>query len=60
MTSNETTQPLRILVIPGDGIGREVIPAAMAVLQATGLPLEFREAEAGWACFEQHGSALPD
>jgi homoisocitrate dehydrogenase len=52
--------PLSILVIPGDGIGREVIPAAVAVLRATGLPLEFSEAEAGWACFEQHGTALPD
>jgi homoisocitrate dehydrogenase len=57
---SETTQPLRILVIPGDGIGREVTPAAVAVLRATGLPLEFREAEAGWACFERHGTALPD
>ena len=57
---SETTQPQRILVIPGDGIGREVIPAAVAVLQATGLPLEFYEAEAGWACFERHGVALPD
>lgn len=51
---------LHILVIPGDGIGREVIPAAVAVLRATGLPLEFHEAEAGWECFEQHGTALPD
>ncbi len=57
---SDTVQSFRILVIPGDGIGREVIPTAVAVLQATGLPLEFREAEAGWACFEQHGTALPE
>jgi homoisocitrate dehydrogenase len=50
----------RICVIPGDGIGREVIPAAVAVLRATGLPLEFSEVEAGWACFERRGTALPE
>ena len=51
---------MTICLIPGDGIGREVIPAAVAVLRATGLPLTFEEAEAGWACFERHGTALPD
>ena len=53
-------QPLRILTIPGDGIGPEVIAAAIAVLQATGLPLEFTEAEAGWDCFQHTGTALPE
>jgi homoisocitrate dehydrogenase len=50
----------QILAIPGDGIGREVIPAALEVLRATGLPLELSEAPAGWACFQERGSALPD
>jgi 3-isopropylmalate dehydrogenase len=31
----------RIAVIPGDGIGKEVVPAAMKVVQATGAPVEF-------------------
>jgi 3-isopropylmalate dehydrogenase len=31
----------RIAVIPGDGIGKEVIPAAMQVVQASGAPVEF-------------------
>ena len=31
----------KIAVIPGDGIGKEVIPAAMQVVQATGAPVEF-------------------
>jgi homoisocitrate dehydrogenase len=51
---------MRICVIPGDGIGREVLPAALAVLRATRLPLAFEEAEAGWACFERRGTALPE
>lgn len=50
----------QILAIPGDGIGREVIPAALGVLLATGLPLDLREAEAGWECFQHHGASLPD
>lgn len=49
-----------ILVIPGDGIGREVIPAALSVLQATDLPLAFVEADAGWDCFQRTGAALPE
>ena len=49
----------QICLIPGDGIGQEVIPAARAVLSATGLPLRFHEAEAGWATFGRTGTALP-
>jgi homoisocitrate dehydrogenase len=52
--------PFRILVLPGDGIGREVVPAALDVLRATGLPFEFVPAEAGWECFQRHGTSLPD
>lgn len=48
-----------ICAIPGDGIGQEVVPAAVEVLQATGLPLAFVTAEAGWGCFERQGTALP-
>ena len=49
-----------ICVIPGDGIGEEVVPAAVRVLQATGLKFEVVEAEAGWATFERTGSSVPD
>src|SRR5262249_28249390 len=31
----------RIAVIPGDGIGKEVVPAAIKVVQATGAAVEF-------------------
>ena len=50
----------RICIIPGDGVGQEVIPAAVEVLQALDLGLDFQWAEAGWACFERRGTALPD
>jgi 3-isopropylmalate dehydrogenase len=35
------TAKKRIAVIPGDGIGKEVIPQAINVIQATGAPVEF-------------------
>jgi homoisocitrate dehydrogenase len=60
MTAFFATSAFRILVLPGDGIGREVIPAALEVLRATGLPFEFVAAEAGWECFQRHGTSLPD
>jgi len=50
----------RIALIPGDGIGREVTPAARQVLEALGAPFEFVELDAGWATFERTGAALPD
>ena len=50
----------RLCVIEGDGIGHEVIPAAVDVLAATGFPFDVIRAEAGWDCFRRHGTALPD
>lgn len=49
-----------ICVIPGDGVGQEVIPAAVRVLSAIHPELNFVEAEAGWECFLRRGTALPD
>ncbi|MGC9360599.1 MAG: isocitrate/isopropylmalate dehydrogenase family protein, partial [Anaerolineae bacterium] len=49
-----------ICLIEGDGIGHEVIPAAAEVLRATGLPVAFTQAEAGWDTFQRQGTALPD
>jgi homoisocitrate dehydrogenase len=49
-----------ICLIPGDGVGQEVVPAAAQAMQTLGLELTFVEAEAGFACFEKHGSALPE
>ncbi len=53
----------KIAVLPGDGIGPEVISQAVMVLEAVsrrfGLPLEMREGLAGGAALEATGSALP-
>ncbi len=53
------TAPFTICLIGGDGIGQEVVPAARDAILATGIACRFVEAEAGWACFERHGTALP-
>ena len=41
------SQKKRIAVIPGDGIGKEVIPQALRVIEATGAPVEITEFD--WA-----------
>ncbi|MCJ1471889.1 homoisocitrate dehydrogenase [Lambiella insularis] len=58
------TRSLRIGLLPGDGIGREVIPAGRRVLEAlsVSLPLKFSfiDLPAGFETFQQTGHALPD
>ena len=48
-----------IAVVPGDGIGQEVTPAAVRVLEATAPTFEFVEADAGDRVKAQTGEALP-
>jgi homoisocitrate dehydrogenase len=55
-----TTQEMQLCVIPGDGIGQEVIPAAVAVLQAVMPQVQLTFAEAGWETFQRIGNALPE
>jgi homoisocitrate dehydrogenase len=50
---------MHILLIPGDGIGPEVMAAAAAVLRAVAPDVELHEAQAGWGAFEATGAALP-
>ncbi|MFO7927008.1 MAG: isocitrate/isopropylmalate family dehydrogenase [Halobacteriota archaeon] len=50
----------RIAVIPGDGIGQEVIPAAVEVLEATDVEFEFLEGDAGDEVLEARDEALPE
>ena len=57
-------RPYRIAVLPGDGIGQEVVPQAIRVLQAIserhGLLFEFREAAVGGLAIDQCGVPLPE
>ena len=53
----------KIAVLPGDGIGQEVIPEAIRVLQAvakgTGEHFEFEHALCGGAAIDTTGDPLP-
>ena len=49
-----------IAVIPGDGIGQEVVPAAVRVLEAVEPEFSYQEAEAGDAVAENRGTPLPE
>ncbi|KUJ76885.1 hypothetical protein AVO45_10350 [Ruegeria marisrubri] len=57
-------QQFRLLCLPGDGIGPEVIQAALGVLQAIApaldRPVEITHDLAGGACYEAHGVFLRD
>jgi 3-isopropylmalate dehydrogenase len=55
---------MKILVLPGDGIGPEITEATLHVLQAAGkrwnLPLAYEHDEIGWVSYEKHGTTLRD
>ena len=50
----------RIAVLPGDGVGKEVIEAAMIVLEKIGLDAEYIEGDIGWEFWCKEGDPLPD
>jgi 3-isopropylmalate dehydrogenase len=52
--------PLRIALMPGDGAGKEVVPEAARVLEATGLDLAFEELEVGAERVLRGEPALPE
>ena len=62
--SNEKKQ-YRIAVIPGDGIGKEVVPEGLRVLEAAakkhGVAVHFDHFDfASWDYYEKHGEMMPD
>ena len=51
---------MKIAVLPGDGIGTEIVAEAVKVLKVLGLPLEMETALVGGCAFDAHGHPLPD
>jgi 3-isopropylmalate dehydrogenase len=47
-------------VLPGDGIGRDVMEAAGIVLEALRLDAEYIHGDIGWEFWKREGNALPD
>ena len=50
----------RIAVMPGDGIGNQVLPESLRVLKAVGFDAEYIHADIGWDSWCDKGNALPD
>ncbi len=54
----------RIAVIPGDGIGKEVVPEGLRALEAAGrkFGIEFQWDELPWSCdyYAKHGRMMPE
>src|SRR5438128_8074315 len=50
---------MKVAVLPGDGIGPEIIAQALKVLRKLGLSLELQEAPVGGAGHESSGDPLP-
>ena len=55
---------LKFAVLPGDGIGPEVMDVALNVLEAAGKPFDFKldytEADIGGIAIDNHGTAFPE
>ena len=51
---------MKIAVLPGDGIGPEIVAQAVKVLKALNIGLEMQEAPIGGAGYEAAGDPLPD
>jgi isocitrate dehydrogenase (NAD+) len=49
-----------IAILPGDGIGPEIMKQVLRVLQATDAPFRYIEKDAGMTALEKHGSLLPE
>jgi isocitrate dehydrogenase (NAD+) len=55
-----STQPHRVVLIPGDGIGPEVTDAAVQVVDALGVHVAWERVEAGGDLIAKYGSPVPD
>lgn len=50
----------KIAIIPGDGIGKEVMEAALEVLDSLNIDLKYEYGEVGDECLKKNGVALSD
>jgi len=55
----KTKDLLQIAVLPGDGIGQEVIDAAIPVFKALNVPVELKFGDIGWSFWQTEGEPIP-
>lgn len=49
-----------IVTMPGDGIGKVVLPEALRVLDRVGFAADYVHGDIGWDCWIEEGNALPE
>jgi 3-isopropylmalate dehydrogenase len=49
-----------IVSMPGDGVGKVVLPEAIRVLDAVGFEADYVHADIGWDCWVDQGNPLPE
>jgi len=49
-----------IVTMPGDGIGKTVLPEALRVLKAVGFEADYVHGDIGWDFWSREGNALPE
>ena len=59
MNTSKTKDSYQIAIIPGDGIGKEVMQATIDVLDELNIDFNYVYGEAGDECLEKTGNALP-
>ena len=59
MTRPENSRGIPATLIPGDGIGPEIVDAVVSILDAAGAPFAWERHEGGVAAIAQHNDPLP-
>lgn len=49
-----------VVTMPGDGVGKVVLPESVRVLEAVGFDAEYVHADIGWDCWIEEGNPLPE
>lgn len=60
MSTSKTKDKYQIAIIPGDGIGKEVMEATISVLDELDIEFDYVYGEAGDECGEKTGNPLPE
>jgi isocitrate dehydrogenase (NAD+) len=55
-----SSEPRRVTLIPGDGIGPEVSEAAVRVVEASGVALDWERVQAGAQVIAEYGTPVPE
>lgn len=56
----KTDKVLQLAVLPGDGIGIEVMEAAIPIIKALSIPATLTYGDIGWSYWREEGNPLPE